>query len=258
MTKDITTWVSTSGASITMFDDYVIKSGQGKVGQRIDAQADWLQEFATSEYVVPVLSRAPGLVVMPRLQRIVTMSDVYRVQLRIIGALDDVWDRPAKILEPEPYLRDLVYFESQAAEYFGIDVMERMSEMESGIKWGDLPRCRTHGDPTWCNTMLHPNGKLMLIDPIPADERVPDIRAVDLGKLLQSCLGWEIVAHGWRLKFSADAWRWVYIECNDDNEWLATKYWCLIHLTRLVPYFQDREDVVKWASETAQQIVELP
>lgn len=241
MTQDTHTLFSRSGsgAYIARFDDIVVKTGTGKIGERIDRQVEWLRENA-GPHVVPVLDAVPGTLVMPHLNLWppeLHVADIFRAT---VTALEEVWKREPKILDP--YFRMLQRFEARVERVFGQDTYSHLTHLEGKIKWEDLPRGRTHGDPTLCNT-LQSQKQAILIDPLPADDAVPDIIAVDLGKLLQSCLGWESVAHGWR----ADTWDWpeaVYALCNDENEWLATRYWCLIHLARLVPYYpQHREQV---------------
>jgi hypothetical protein len=51
--------------------------------------------------------------------------------------------------------------------------------------------CLVHGDPTLSNTMLNGALELRLIDPAPPRYGVPQLPEVDLGKLLQSAMGWE-------------------------------------------------------------------
>jgi hypothetical protein len=110
------------------------------------------------------------------------------------------------------------------------------------IDWSRLHGGLTHGDPTLDNVMLR-ESQVVLIDPIPATPAVPDLWSVDTGKLLQSILGYELLryaddTYAWRLKPSD----LEHLVMNDD-EWLATVYWCVVHLLRAVPYMPN-EDVV--------------
>lgn len=52
----------------------------------------------------------------------------------------------------------------------------------------------THGDPTIANLLLRPEtGKYVICDPMPLRDYLPAKRSLDVGKLLQSCCGWEIM-----------------------------------------------------------------
>lgn len=107
------------------------------------------------------------------------------------------------------------------------------------IDWGRLRRCRAHGDPTFDNLMFrgeHP----VIIDPIPPTYAVPDLMSVDLGKMLQSLMGFEAV----RYSVGGPAGREDAIELlknivNDEEEWTAAWYWCAVHLYRAVPYMPE-------------------
>lgn len=260
MTQDTRFRRSTSGAYIATLGDVVVKTGQGAVGERIDEQADWLADNPGA-HVVRVCSRAPGVLVMPRLTEWGAHAhgssrlDAHHVHDLVVAAVSDVWAHDP-VGPTRPYYRDLYELEHRIEAYFGECVGTSAVEIEKHLRWNDLITCRTHGDPTWCNT-LWSNDTLKLIDPIPATERIPDIRAVDLAKLLQSCMGWEGIMHGWPVTGYTDAWMWVCELCLDTNEWNATRYWCLIHLARLMPYVTNRPEVVYWAKGVARDVCGL-
>jgi hypothetical protein len=56
--------------------------------------------------------------------------------------------------------------------------------------------CLTHGDPTASNTLSR-NGELILCDPRPPRNYIPQCRETDMGRILQSFMGWEMSAYGW-------------------------------------------------------------
>lgn len=63
--------------------------------------------------------------------------------------------------------------------------------------WWAVPQrlCRTHGDCTTSNAMRR--GLLLVIgDPIPPRPHAPRCAEADMGRLLQSALGWECAAYG--------------------------------------------------------------
>lgn len=54
--------------------------------------------------------------------------------------------------------------------------------------------CLIHGDPALSNLMQRPNGQLVITDPMPRlpyRREIPSRKEVDLGKLVQSAMGWE-------------------------------------------------------------------
>jgi hypothetical protein len=107
--------------------------------------------------------------------------------------------------------------------------------------------CAIHGDCTLDNVLLpgkyidkkNIKGHIWISDPLPPDERIPSLRVVDLGKLLQSAIGWE------NLKYNAlppiDVNECIYQVMIYENQsvqrlaWL----WCVIHLIRIIPYTTD-------------------
>jgi len=105
----------------------------------------------------------------------------------------------------------------------------------------DLPvTCveRIHGDPTVENVMQR-DGRVVLIDPLPANEYIPPIVAVDVGKMLQSVFGYEehlrpdepgldlddrmSIAKGLTGTFTR-------------NDELVARYFFCAHIARLIPY----------------------
>ena len=112
----------------------------------------------------------------------------------------------------------------------------------------------THGDPTLENLMYRPStGEPVLIDPLPdavLDDKVPSVRALDLGKVLQSGIGYEGVKtgrfSGWMINpviFDA-----VQARCRDQREWAQSRALCALHVCRFIPYQTDdlRERWISW------------
>ena len=120
--------------------------------------------------------------------------------------------------------------------------MRRMTELDILPMWPSLldlrprrgkpRRVNTHGDPTFENVMLSQSGELTLIDPLPCSSRMPPIADVDVGKIVQSLLGYErIVAGG-----VANVWQaveWLHVIT---HAYPAAAYFTGVHLVRLMPY----------------------
>lgn len=107
------------------------------------------------------------------------------------------------------------------------------------IDWWNVRRCKTHGDPTFDNLMFR-DEQPVIIDPIPPTPAVPDLMAVDLGKVLQSLMGFEFARYGvGGPTHRDDAIEILKNLVNNEYEWDAAWYWCAVHLYRAVPYMPE-------------------
>lgn len=96
----------------------------------------------------------------------------------------EVWSRPALPSSTEIDWRDRL-------SMFGIQIPDYVTPTEY---------CMVHGDPTASNALLrdaHPL-ELIIADPRPPRDFIPQCKETDIGRLLQSKLGWEVVAYGAR------------------------------------------------------------
>lgn len=117
--------------------------------------------------------------------------------------------------------------------------------------------CRIHGDPTVANLMRRPDGTLVLADPLPPGGKIPSMLEVDVGKMLQSALGWE---RALRLdqppalgsRFSDLQFLHMLGKESRRRAWL----WCAIHLERAVPYLKarSRNRLATWAQDAARHV----
>lgn len=121
---------------------------------------------------------------------------------------------------------------------------------------------RIHGDPTVANLMLRRNGQTteaqpILVDPLPPKGKVPSRIEVDVGKMLQSALGWEhavrtdlVPARGTRC--AQTAFLGAFSQDVRRRGWL----WCAIHLQRAAPYCRARGrwKLATWAEDTARHV----
>ena len=150
----------------------------------------------------------------------------------------EVWDEPAEVEFDENAHCDKVF--ALAGKYLGEDDRRMLWHWFSSIDWSKQDRCLTHGDPTFENVMLRSNEKVVIIDPVPATPAVPDLRLVDVGKVMQSVVGFEAIKYGAEERFRLtmhDALEIFYV--NDSS---ACMYWCVVHLLRAIPY-QTSEEV---------------
>jgi hypothetical protein len=232
-----------SGAVITVCGDDVTKRRLGDDG-RIGEQGRWLQRNES-----PVLPRVHRVYtesyVMERLATPpVRLLDHGAVLFEVVNQLSEhVWSRPAVVpinhemlrLKIERLLRD-----------FNLDALWTwISQTYGRINWSGLHPCLTHGDPTFDNVMIRDaTGELVIIDPIPASLVNPDLRCVDVGKILQSALGWEAARYA-TSDFTLNVTPNQVLSVLDAthgytrNEWEASVLWSVIHFLRLLPYVDD-------------------
>jgi hypothetical protein len=214
----------------------VLKAGD----ERVALQGRWLQnhpwpmlpqvyDVSTTSYLMERLTDPPYAMVNHR----AFLSRVY-------DALQTLWWRPPAVqFSPDAHHEKL---NSLPLGVQQIHVLNDLRVLSDRINWRGLGVGLSHGDPTLDNVMLR-GSQVVLIDPIPATPAVPDLWAVDTGKLLQSVLGYEL------LRYSDPTYEWRIDPLNlrqlvdNDNEWIATVYWCVVHLLRALPYMPN-EDVV--------------
>lgn len=117
----------------------------------------------------------------------------------------------------------------------------------------DESMCLIHGDPTLANLMRR-TGSLenVLIDPKPPGNGIPSFRTVDIGKMLQSMLGWESVLAGGALP------RYDIHFLSNFSEVDARRavFWCMIHLMRIMQREKSGE-IFEWADHASQKLRSL-
>jgi hypothetical protein len=122
-----------------------------------------------------------------------------------------------------------------------------------------MAQCFIHGDPTVCNLMWRvPGTEFVIGDPIPPAGKIPGRPEVDIGKMVQSAVGWEEQCYGWEpvdhtLVF--DTLLGHYSAGMRERIW----FWCAIHLLRTVPYSKanKRHDLAQWARQQAELILNV-
>lgn len=216
-----------SGAKIIELGDIVVKANGG---DRIDEQAAWLERYK-GKGIVKVVGSWHGGYAMERLEEVHRPVNPYDV----IHLLQDyVWCHTPQ--EPLNWTHVIAYAANLARGYWP----EALDPILNDAQWlmgheDKIRAVRVHGDPTFENVMRRDND-LVLIDPIPGRYYAPDIMAVDLGKILQSCCGYEAMLAGddvvgdpevdWLLDFS----RW---------DVALAKWFGLVHVCRFLPYLSE-------------------
>lgn len=169
-------------------------------------------------YVMEVLERAdrtePGLL---RTMEVVLEAHVW----------SDVWDRP-----PGSVPNWLDHLRKR------IDCPEPPAHGPIG---------RTHGDSTVSNAMRRGDGTLVIIDPLPPKPHVANCREADMGRILQSAMGWEVLMYGEEPVEWMAPYFWF-----DDQLRRAALWWCGATARRIMVNEQ-REAVLAWCTEIAER-----
>lgn len=178
-----------SGALIELWDKKrVRKTGTTRVGD----EGRWLK-----------LNRSPGLVQVEDvwetgyLMEMLTQHPGFRhvFDYVIVAASTlalDIWWRPAEILTLDTAAHRLRL--QPLLPHIGEHALQ-FTQMYYSIPWQNLILCRTHGDPIMDNIMRR-GDENVLIDPIPATPAIPDYLAVDVGRIIQSAVGYERARYG--------------------------------------------------------------
>lgn len=166
--------------------------------------------------------------VMEKLQPVDT-EDPYLLRKIEKLLIDKVWSRSALPSSSDSDWRDKL-------KIYDIDVPDWVIPDQY---------CMVHGDPTVSNALMRDN-QLILADPRPPRDYIPQCRETDMGRILQSFLGWEQIAYGkiarkylaplfcGDLKYSSKARFWCsaaaarisYLECSRAKPRLHIIDWC--------------------------------
>lgn len=132
-----------------------------------------------------------------------------------------------------------------------MDIRHMLSEL---FPKKEIHGCYIHGDPTLSNLMADKDCNIYLIDPIKPIGKMPWMQEVDVGKMLQSVIGWEHVAFGWDMPDDRciDLFDHVFSEA----ELQRSVFWLMIHAMRILPYANKRKDIVAhdWAKYVYEYI----
>lgn len=232
-----------SGATVEVLEDVVTKWSQDeRIVARLEEQYHWLHNHP-ARGLVRVINVIHGGYTMERLSPLpVHVIDPSKLAREIIAVLStDCWSRRAEV--KASWGVHQTYVLSRLVELglegrFGNELLNQGDAVRQLTEAEQLRPCLTHGDPTFSNTLLR-YGRLVLIDPLPAGETMPPLRAVDLGKVLQSLLGYERIRFGlpWPepMRYD-DARQLIASYCTSVGEWLAVRYFAAVHFVRLLPY----------------------
>lgn len=218
-----------SGASFVIDSAFATKTGN----ERVVTQGEWLSfnkatglpevfDVDDTGYKMELLSSVPWPLVVPS-----------RIVEETVAVLErDIWSKPPVTeLDLDLHLEKVDALATRWVPGIKNALLERAKEVAGlGVA------CLTHGDPTMDNVMLR-GYDIVLIDPVPATPAVPDLRAVDLGKLLQSANGFEKIRYNEDFRVATRHIEGLYARLNvSEDEQRAAAYWCIVHFLRALPY----------------------
>lgn len=241
----------TSGALIRVESDYVLKMAL-KRGQerRVNSQGEFM-DYIGAPVFPRVWDITPGSYKMERCLDIdlrktdhLVLTDWVLKQLK-----NEIWCKQPRVESTKTWPEKLRrYVLARAAESRLLDdqlkkiagVLDRLSELSKELTVAEI-----HGDPTLDNVLVHEkHEKLVLTDPLPTSEpssKIPSLLSVDVGKLLQSALGYERAKRGQEILRPTSVVRSEMESCVADHitsnaDLEASRLFCVVHYVRLIPY----------------------
>jgi hypothetical protein len=211
-----------SGARVVVHPDRAIKLGY-TAPDKVVAQGEWLRANEAEN-----LPRVTELLPLGYSMEVLEPLPTSHVDVRrLLDALEtSVWKFAPRVLVDTP---QTMLYVSRILDTFVPQLVVPALDRISYIR--QTEDCLTHGDPTAENVMLR-GDTYVLIDPIPATERVPCDKAVDVGKILQSAHGWEAMKGEEAASFTPDDVRPLV----SDVVWDVAQHWLVVHFVRILPY----------------------
>ena len=173
-----------------------------------------------------------------------SMSAEYLVDGYLKALENGIWGEPVVEMNHTEHRRKLAAITTALHVGMEDDYDTMFSVYFDVVDWSSLIASRTHGDPTFDNLMWR-GSELVIIDPIPPTPAVPDLLVVDLGKIMQSLVGFECVRYGGKAPRDTERAHLMFKNRYDENTWSAIVYWCAFHLYRAVPYMPSRDLAVR-------------
>lgn len=228
-----------SGAVIVSVGERLVRKVRD---DRVAAQGKYLRKLGGSHVpnVARVYHNGYDMEMLSAPSPLFSMSAEYLVDGYLEALQNGIWGEPMVEMDHAEHLRKLTTITTASDVAMEDDYDTMFAIYSDMIDWSSLEMSRTHGDPTFDNLMWR-GGELVIIDPIPPTLAVPDLLVVDLGKIMQSLVGFECVRYGGKAPRDTERARLMFKNRYDENTWSAVVYWCAFHLYRAVPYMPSRD-----------------
>ncbi len=240
-----------SGARIIIGKKWTTKLDVTRTGTFVRDQGAWLtrwdeinalpgvNEVLATGYIMETLA-IPHLADIDVQAQLSKILEVLREQFWVKHAVPMFWDELTHATYVHQLSRDVESNKSVAR-----DLRVKLGVFRAKIDFTTLPTGLTHGDCIIDNVAYRPDKyrpdvrSLVLIDPIPATNALPNIRAVDVGRLIQSAIGYESIRYRSSNGGLTDYGHVVGLTLNtymkktfDVNEARACLYFAIIHMLR--------------------------
>lgn len=228
-----------SGATLVVHEDITLKRG---IGCR--DQGEYARQLGVGPRILELLDDGYIMETLPRGRDIAEASPSMALRTAMDILYHDVWGEHS--LESWDWHTP---FDTWAVHVYG----QKLLNLKDAIypKSRQYFMCRIHGDPTLSNIMYTADGKMRLIDPLRPKGKIPGFIGVDLGKMMQSVIGWEHVAYGWKMPMCR-----AFIVKLSETEQRVAMFWLAVHALRILPYAAMNDDRVRsWANAIADMII---
>jgi len=233
-----------SGARIEIGDNFVLKNGKG-----CHDQAMYLKELRIGPEIYVIGADGYG---MERLYHeplaLIHEEEIFRVMLRLLDRV--VWQRRH---HSHPWKGHLKTWLLMNWNFPGVACPVHLMDRLYDHRYEEFGQY-IHGDPTLSNVMVDKHGDIKLIDPIRPEGKIPWLKDVDLGKMLQSVIGWEHVVFNWDMP--EDTCVQVFYAHFTTLELERALFWLMIHALRIIPYAKGNSLTSFWARQVALSIEE--
>lgn len=242
-----------SGATFIHADDRILKiatNGSGRAEERVTLQGYYMRALKDTGCVARIIDVGTGWYTMERLwQRDWPLHDVLR-------AARHLWRRPErKLFECDSHGLSTIATIGDYACARDVELGSELCARMSKISLSNSPRVLSHGDLTRENIMCRGTthrDELVFIDLIPpTGPHLPPLRAFDLGKLMQSMIGWETIEYGPsppKVSWGPGELHTLRNEFDPDELKLAELF-CVYHLIRALPYARSKAAVADLAKK---------
>lgn len=234
-----------------MHNDRVEKLDTGRTGTRVVEQGVWLRMHECQ--VLPKVYEVHRCgYVMERLTPPEAQATTVQLLVHVANALNTIWYRYQSADDLNHFIRDRhsMWLRKLLRETLPTD---RHGPLLNAVQYlpepTTLQRRLTHGDPIVDNVM-HRDDVMVLIDPIPSTYAVPDVLCSDVGRLIQSGLGYEGARYGFDTQRIAPrtvaelAYEVALVKLTDE-EYAWALYWAALHCLRGVRTAPVKHDVLE-------------
>ena len=196
-----------------------------KLGPEAQQEGSYCQ-FLGDQVCPKIFAIIPNGYVMEGLESAPRTHNLLRKIEKLLG--EEVWVRPAL-----PSSMDTNWWDK--LKKYGITVPEFVFTNQT---------CLVHGDPTASNVLIR-NKEIILCDPRPPRDYIPQYRETDMGRIVQSIFGWEEVAYrAERISWDKpDFW-------HNEEQRRRAFFWCGAAAAR-IQYLEEnrpnsRETIINW------------